>query len=67
MLCFMVTCFPKLHGKLMARLEGLEPKALQHALAQAIAAKRVKATRGDVFGPEVEPLLRRRAPELLRR
>lgn len=57
--------YDALHRKQLGRLAGQEPKAMQQALAQAILAKRPRAVRGDILGPEVEPLFRRLIAEQL--
>jgi hypothetical protein len=51
----------KQHAKLATRVtvDAEETIAAQKALAHAIEAKRAKASQGDIFGPEIEPLFRR--------
>ena len=54
-----VADYADLHARQLAKLGGLEPVAVQEALARAMAAKRAKAEPGDIFRPEVQPLFRR--------
>jgi len=60
-----VADYADLHAKQLAKLGGLEPVAVQEALARAIEAKRAKAEPGDIFRPEVQPLFRRLIAEQL--
>ena len=63
--------YAELHAKQLAKLasrlpaDAQETVATQKALARAIAAKRAKAKPGDVFRPEVQPVLRRLIAEQL--
>jgi hypothetical protein len=63
--------YADLHARQLAKLgsrvpaDAQESVAAQKALAHAIAAKRAKARPGDVFRPEVQPLLRRLIAEQL--
>ncbi len=63
--------YAELHAKQLAKLGSRLPAgaqetvATQRALARAIAAKRAKAKPGDVFRPEVQPVLRRLIAEQL--
>jgi hypothetical protein len=57
--------YDELHARQFAKLGAQETVAAQKALARAIAAKRAKAKPGDVFRPEVQPVLRRLIAEQL--
>jgi hypothetical protein len=63
--------YAELHAKQVVKLGAHLPAdargtvAAQEALAHAIAAKRAKARPGDIFRPEVQPLLRRLIAEQL--
>ena len=63
--------YAELHAKQVAKLgarlpaDAEETIAAQKALAHAIAAKRAEARPGDVFRPEVQPLLRQLIAEQL--
>ncbi len=57
--------YDELHTRQLGQLGAQETVATQKALARAIAAKRAKAKPGDVFRPEVQPVLRRLIAEQL--
>jgi hypothetical protein len=62
--------YAELHARQLAKLElrgsdTPESPATQRALAQAISTHRVKAKPGDIFRPEIQPLLRRLIAEQL--
>lgn len=67
-----VVDYAELHDKELAKLglpvatNASEAVAAQKAFAHAIAERRAKARRGDIFGPDVEPLFRRLVAEQLR-
>ena len=62
-----VADYADLHARLLAKLGSREESvAVRQALAHAIAAKRAKARRGDIFRPEVQPLFRRLIAEQLK-
>jgi hypothetical protein len=54
-----------LHAKQLMRLGTREKADPQDALAHALAARRADAEQGDIFQPEVQPLLRRLIAEQL--
>jgi hypothetical protein len=58
--------YAELHTKLLAKLAVREEStASQKSLARAIRAERAKARPGDIFRPEIQPLLRRLIAEQL--
>ncbi len=59
--------YVELHAKLLAQLGTREESvAAQKALVRAIRAKRAKARQGEIFRPEVQPVLRRLIAEQLK-
>ena len=58
--------YAELHTRQLAKLGPLEaPLAMPQALARAIQAKRARAVPGDIFEPEIQPILRRLIAEQL--
>jgi hypothetical protein len=60
-----VADYADLHARQLAKLNSLEPLAVQEALARAIGEKRAEAEPGDIFRPKVHPLFRRLIAEQL--
>jgi len=60
-----VAKYVRIHDVQLARL-GRQQAVTAQGLAEAIAADRAKAKQGDVFVPEVQPLLRRLIAEQLK-
>lgn len=57
--------YARLHNNYLARLGG-QTEVTAQALAEALARERAKADLGDIFVPEVQPLLRRLIAEQLK-